>query len=147
MHHIPKIVTFSSLGLLFLLIAGVGVLVRPKTEPKVTVGLVEFKAEIADSPSEWRRGLVGHAPLAKGEGLLFIFPNSNQRTFWMKDMSFPIDIVWISNGEVIGYVDDAKPDQGEILYSSPGATDRVLEISSGERRRLGITIGAPVSVE
>jgi len=121
--------------------------ISPKREPKVTIGLVEFRVEVADEPSEWRRGLVGHESLGSGEGLLFIFPASSQKTFWMKDMTFPIDILWIANNEVVGYVDEAQPDRGETLYSSPGAVDRVLEITAGERQKLGISIGAPVSIE
>ena len=119
----------------------------PQKEPKVTIGRVDFRIDVANEPAEWRRGLVGHAPLQQGEGMFFLFPSADNRTFWMKNMDFPIDIIWIAGNEVIGYVDDATPDDGEIVYNSPGKVDKVLEIAAGERKRLGITIGAPVAVE
>lgn len=147
MTQVGKILTYGSLGLLFLIFAGVAMMLAPKKEPKVTIGRIEFTVDIANEPAEWRRGLVGHPPLMAGEGMLFIFPSASNHTFWMKDMEFSIDIIWIANNKVIGYVDNAVPDRGEILYKSPGKVDKVLEIAAGERKRLEITIGAPVTVE
>lgn len=147
MKRAVKILTYGSLGALFLLLAGVISQIRSPEPPKVRIGLVEFTVEIADEPAEWRKGLVDHRPLKQGEGLLFVFPTANRQTFWMKDMTFPIDIIWIRNNEVVGFTDDAQPDNGEVLYYSPGPVDYVLETAAGERRRLGITVNAPFRIE
>jgi uncharacterized membrane protein (UPF0127 family) len=147
MQDLSKILTFGSLGLLLLILAGVVAVITPQKEFHVTVGRVQFSVEVADNPAAWRKGLVGHAPLKSGEGMLFLFPTPTQKTFWMKDMTYPIDIIWIRDGKVIGIAEDAQPDNGEVVYPSPGAVDSVLEVAAGERKRLGIEVGAPVHVE
>jgi uncharacterized membrane protein (UPF0127 family) len=147
MKHPLRIITFGSLGLLFLLLASLVSIATPQKKPKVTIGRVEFRVEIADEPSEWRRGLSDYETLKSGEGMLFIFPAPTPRTFWMKNMRFPIDIIWINRGVVVGYLEKLQPDSGEVFYPSPGSVDQVLEIGAGEREHLGIDIGAPVMVE
>lgn len=113
----------------------------------ISIGSREFTAEIADEPSEWERGLIGHKPLASGQGMLFVFPVADKRSFWMKGMTFPIDIIWIGQGRVIGFVDRAGPEEEKRRYLSPGPADQVLEISAGERERLGLKVGHIVRIE
>ena len=83
--------------------------------------------------------------------MLFVFSSPGIQNFWMKDMNFPIDIIWISGGKVAGFAQDAEPQPGVPLwrltiYTSPNNVDQVLEVPAGTVAKDGITIGAPVVI-
>ena len=53
------------------------------------------QAEVARTPEERERGLMFRESLAKGEGMLFVFPDAQYRSFWMKDTFIPLDIAYL----------------------------------------------------
>ncbi len=117
----------------------------------VKIDEVETQVNIADSDSERSQGLSGRASLPEGEGLLFIFPDKTSNPFWMKDMNFAIDIIWISDDKVIGIEKDAKPQPGADgsqlkLYFPPSSVSYVLEVPSGFSDRKGINTGDNVDL-
>ncbi len=117
---------------------------RTVTTRELKIGSVHFRVEIADTPIARAQGLSGREFLAPDEGMLFLFPFAGTQAFWMKDMKFPIDIIWIRDKEVVGMVIGAEPpegDSGPATYTSPEAADTVLEINAGLTQRLGIKVG------
>jgi uncharacterized membrane protein (UPF0127 family) len=83
--------------------------------------------------------------------MLFIFETADQYSFWMKDMRFPLDLVWLSADCVV--VDITKgappPEPGQGLadlptYRPAEPAQYVLEINAGEAESAGIRIGDPV---
>jgi uncharacterized membrane protein (UPF0127 family) len=123
---------------------------------KVFVGRGVFEVEIADNPVLHQRGLSGRSVLGENEGMLFIFPQPGFQNFWMKDMKFPIDIIWIRDHKVIGMVIGAEPAFAEAsagkpesytIYTSPEPVDMVLEINAGKSQQFGIKIGDGVTVQ
>src|SRR3989339_826310 len=63
-----------------------------------------FRISIADTALERARGLSNKISLPKEEGLLFVFNEIGVYHFWMKDMNFPIDIIWIGEDYKIVYI-------------------------------------------
>ena len=130
---------------------------------KVVVGSAEFLADVVDNALSRAQGLSGRDGLGKNEGMLFIFGSPSSLEFWMKDMKFPIDIIWIktdsppevlpgktSGGKVVGFSENAEPEPGKMLwelkkYLSPELADVVLEVNAGVVAELGIKIGDAVS--
>ena len=111
-----------------------------------------FEVDVADTMGKRELGLGGREPLGKNEGMLFIFPSSANRSFWMKDVSFPIDIIWISGDRIVGFAKEAKPQVGDPLhklahYRSPEAVDKVLEVAAGTADRVGMVVGDGVNVK
>jgi len=105
-----------------------------------------FSVEVADSEKERARGLSGREFLAEGSGMLFIFEKPAIHSFWMKGMELEIDIIWISEGKIIGWVENARPqpgvpENGLARYAPPKAVDMVLEVPAGtvaaEKMRVG----------
>lgn len=87
---------------------------------------------VAESKEERSLGLSGHAPLVENEGLLFLFPKEVIPSFWMKDMGFPIDIIWIAGDRVEGFAQNAQPETPPTTYyKSKTPVNRVLEVSAG----------------
>jgi uncharacterized membrane protein (UPF0127 family) len=116
---------------------------------EVSIGKNVFTVEMATTTIEEARGLSFRTSLAEGTGMLFTF-NPGIQNFWMKDMNFPIDIIWISQGKVAGFVENAKPEPGVSLmrltiYTSPDNVDRVLEVNAGIVAKDGIKAGDEVS--
>ncbi|MFH1781353.1 MAG: DUF192 domain-containing protein, partial [Patescibacteria group bacterium] len=71
--------------------------------------------------------------LEKNECMLFVFKESKSRTFWMKNMNFPLDIIFINNNEIVEIKENIQaPDSADIpQYSSKYPADTVLELPAG----------------
>lgn len=107
------------------------------------------RALLADEPVEWQRGLSGQS---KPSLMLFIFPDKKVRTFWMKDMRYSIDIIWLAGERVVGVERDLPwpaggQDENLPRFSSPRAVDRVLEIPVDLRQDLGLNIESGDKIE
>lgn len=121
------------------------------TGPFARVGDLIFPVEVAAESEKRIKGLSGRASLESGTGMLFIFETSDRFRFWMREMEFSLDIVWISSGcEVVDIsVDVPFPDPDTALndlprYSPDSQARYVLEINSGEALALGVGVGDPV---
>ncbi|MBI4088377.1 DUF192 domain-containing protein [Candidatus Kaiserbacteria bacterium] len=134
---------YPVLGILFvaLLAITVGLYVHPaQTSPVAgssTVRTVEIKGQkvrvaVADTDALRRKGLGGRENLAHDEGMLFMFPDDGRYAFWMKDMRFSIDIVWLSaGGEVVDVAQNISPDTYPNVFTPARAARYVLELPAG----------------
>lgn len=107
----------------------------------------EIIVEIADEAEEQSRGLSGRTELASNRGMLFIFNESVTQRFWMRDMLFPIDIIWLNSGTIIGFEENVNPpivDGILEIYESPGPVDMVMEVNAGFIKSVGLVIGGRV---
>lgn len=90
-----------------------------------------IKVELVTTLEEQERGLSGRDSLKKDKGMLFIFNQANKYSFWMKDMNFPIDIIWIGeNFQVISIKKNASPDSYPETFSPNQDAKYVLEVIS-----------------
>ncbi len=97
----------------------------------------------AQTPEDRERGLSGTESLAPYVGMLFIFPTEGQYSFWMKDMKYPIDIVWISAEKSIVHIEvNAKPEDFPKTYMPPKNAQYVLELPQGDAEKRGLTQGS-----
>jgi uncharacterized protein len=112
-----------------------------------------FKIEIAQSLEAKKFGLLGRESIADDEAMLFIFSDKKIRSFWMKDMNFNIDLLWIDNNTIIGLEKNMQAlDYTGMGYDLPRYTslqpiDKVLEIKSGSIENLDIKIGDTIEFE
>ncbi len=88
-------------------------------------------AEYARTPAEQQQGLSGRDSLPADTALVFPFPSPQTPTFWMKDMRFPIDIVWVAGRRVIDISASVPADDGATRYSPPSPVDEVFELPAG----------------
>jgi len=113
---------------------------------QVGAGGHTFRVELARTIIEHSRGLSGRERLGDDEGMFFIFGSSSVQHFWMKDMRFPIDIIWIRGDRVVGTTENMEPEPTKSIftltvYSSPEPADRVLEVNAGTVATYGIRAG------
>lgn len=106
------------------------------TSPTVVVqfpGAPPLQVEIADEPAERERGLMFHNALAPGEGMLFVFPEERPWGFWMRNVGFPIDIVWLNASATVVHVQRVPPCPADPcpIYEPPAPALYVVETPAG----------------
>jgi len=83
----------------------------------------DIKVDLALTEAQREQGLSGRQSLNENEGMLFVFDSPGNYPFWMKDMNFPIDIIWLSeDGSVIYIKKNALPESYPEAYG-PGTND------------------------
>jgi len=105
------------------------------------------RAEVADSQEEITQGLSGRTVMSANpniQGMLFILPERKIPTFWMKDMQFPLDFIWIDKQLVVDVSENIPvPDNGKPLniYSPQYPVTHVLEVPAGFVKERNIKVG------
>ena len=113
----------------------------------VKVGDAVVGADIADTSLKRMKGLSGRVSLGDGEGMLFVYDKSGIYTFWMPDMNFAIDIIWISgDGKVVHIKENARPEDYPEKYTPLEYARYVLEVPSGYVKKNNIEIGSKVEI-
>lgn len=111
-------------------------------------GLHNFEVEIADTFKQREIGLMNRTELAERSGMLFVFEQTSEQAFWMKNTLIPLDIVFIDeNFQIETIARDAQPCK-EVhcpLYSSGLPIRYVLELKGGATDKLGIKEGDKVT--
>jgi uncharacterized membrane protein (UPF0127 family) len=109
----------------------------PKPETKtISINGNQLEVEVVTTNEGRKRGLSKRSSLEKDTGMLFVFNNDQRPTFWMKDMNFPIDIIWIDEEKIVGIDKNLEPESGIAdedltLYPAPQKIDYVLEVNAG----------------
>jgi uncharacterized membrane protein (UPF0127 family) len=102
---------------------------------------------IVDTEKERTQGLSGTVSLPEGQGMVFIFDNPAPYGFWMKDMRYSIDIVWIdASFRVVGVTESVSPLSYPETFFAPVQVQYVLEMNSGDARRYGLAPGVAVLI-
>ena len=115
---------------------------RMRHDREVTINGKSLQLEIAQTPAAIVQGLSGRNTMAADEGMLFIMPNVEYQTFWMKDMNFAIDIVFLREGKVVDLVTLQRPSLASIpSHQSKTEADMVLELNAGMVKEYKLEIG------
>ena len=108
-------------------------------------------ADVAATDEQKTKGLAVKNSLAENEAMLFVFDNEAQHPFWMKNMKFPIDIIWIGSDKRVVHIEhNLQPCSSELLcptYKPVADSLYVLETVAGFAERHDITKGTPVDFE
>ena len=109
-------------------------------------GSVDVALEVADTPERQQRGLMYRNALAEDHGMLFVFDDDVDRTFWMKNTLIPLDMLFIAaDGTVVGIHAEATPlSTATIAVGTPSRY--VLEVTGGWAARHGVAPGARVEL-
>ncbi len=113
----------------------------PPGQAWVIFGADTVRAEVARTPAERERGLMYRESLAKGRGMLFVFPDAAIRSFWMKDTFIPLDIAYMDSDIRIIDIYPLEP-QSEEAQPSSGPAMFALEVRQGWFQEMGIVVGA-----
>jgi len=116
---------------------------------EVTIGIHRIQVEVADTPDRIARGLSGRSRLGERRGMVFPYARAERHGFWMYDMRFDIDIIWIREDRIVDVTSRAPHDPPGALptYRPREPADLVLEVPAGTAERLGWKIGDRVTVD
>lgn len=102
---------------------------HPRAEVKGAI----LQLEVAQSTDEQARGLSDHTSLGQHEAMLFPRPAGNdQQCFWMQDMAFPIDVIWLnSDARIVQIQEHFTPESYPEVACGPMGTAHALELRAG----------------
>lgn len=119
--------------------------------PRVVIGGDTILVDIADEKHEQERGLSGLPTLPQNRGMLFVYSEPSRPGFWMKDMRFPIDIVWIgADNKIVAVLPNLNPDTYPAVFSPPedvAPVQYVLEVNAGSAGRLQWQVNDTVQIK
>ena len=105
--------------------------------------LASFDLEVAKSESERELGLMYRSKLLEDEGMIFVYPSEEPRSFWMKNTLIPLDILFLSKDfKVIAIAQDATPLTLNARTSDGKGAQYVVEIQGGLANKRAIRIGS-----
>jgi len=111
---------------------------KPKEYPKVSnveqkLIRIDFeKLELALRPEEHRRGLMFRDSICDRCGMLFVFPEEKELSFWMLNVNFPLDLIFMdSSGKIVKIYENTTPNNADKKYLSERPAQFVLEVKAG----------------
>lgn len=117
-----------------------------KQLPKAIINGVEIELEIARTPEEQARGLSGRGSLEANAGMLFVYGTPAVPGFWMKEMNFPIDIIWIDeNKKIVDMSENPAPETFPQVFYSRSPVLYVLEVNANWAKDHNVSSGDTVT--
>ncbi|MCE7936235.1 DUF192 domain-containing protein [Candidatus Saccharibacteria bacterium CPR2] len=111
----------------------------------IKIDALELNIEVADSGEERIRGLSNRNSLSSDSGMLFTFESVDEYCFWMKDMNFAIDMIWIGEDQKITHIQkNVTPGTYPVTFCNSGKY--VLEINSGLSDKYGLQNGQTAQI-
>lgn len=112
----------------------------------VTIRNKIVEAQIADNLITRKQGLSSRAGLGENQGMLFVYNEPGSYSFWMKDMNFPIDIIWIDeNYKIVDISKNVSPSTFPQTFQSSNPAKYIIEVNANWSDVNFIKIGDLVS--
>lgn len=117
----------------------------------IRIGGEEFQVLVADNEKHRFRGWSGEKDMGKYGGMLLLFFEDSNHLIVMRDMNFPLDIVWLNDGVVVDIAKNVHPEPGVeeddlTLYFTSYDSDAVLELPAGFKERTGLERGDRIEI-
>ena len=109
---------------------------------RISLGQNTLNVEIAETADQQTLGLGKRSSLPADQGMLFIFDQPQILYFWMKDMEFSLDIIWLDeNYKVIGWSASVSPETFPETFSPSAPAKYVLEVNAGFVEKNSVKVG------
>jgi uncharacterized protein len=128
---------------------------QPNTDQPVkniaVIGNHRIDIEIARTGAEQNKGLGGRDSLPENNGMLFVFPVEGKYPFWMKEMRFALDFIWIKDNKIVEITANVlhQPNVADTelkLYYPANPVDSMLEVNAGFTSKNGIKVGDSINL-
>jgi len=119
---------------------------------KVRLGAQEYKVLVAKTLTQQYRGWSKQKSMGNASGMLFLFNTRSQHTMVMRDMMFPLDVIWVDGQTIVDMapgvpIEPGKTEEQLIPYFARGSSTIVLEMASGTIAQSGVKIGDKIEVD
>jgi uncharacterized membrane protein (UPF0127 family) len=103
---------------------------------------VTYRLDLANTPELQAKGLGGRASMERGQGMIFVFDAPAKQCFWMKDMHFSLDIIWLDAQKKVVHIEkNVSPDTFPKSYCPTEPAQYVIELNAGEAQKSDIHVG------
>lgn len=146
---IPRKIFWALVALVIVIVILGALLCLPKQRTsRVVIGGHQVEVEKVSGLAA-ERGLSNRRSLGEDQGMLFVFDGYVTPSFWMKEMNFPLDIVWIKDGTVTGLEKNLPPEgeRPQKIYRSLTLINYALEVNAGWTDKNNIKIGDQVTIK
>lgn len=117
------------------------------SKTNINISGIDFTVYLAISDKETALGLSHSKELCKTCAMLFVFAEYRELSFWMKDMKYNIDIIYLdSNGKIINIHENLSPDSYPKLYKSTSKAKYAIEMNAGMARNIGLKSGNTITL-
>ncbi len=121
------------------------------SQPKSTITIdgYTFHVTVANTEQEKETGLSNTPSLPQDQGMLFPFSKPDYYGFWMRNMNYPLDIIYIAHNKIVSIASDVtkptSPSAPLPVYKPSQPADIVLEINGGLAKKYHFNIGDSVT--
>jgi len=138
------LITLGAIVLLSLVYKAYQTWYWPKAEIKINGK--DFTVLVANTNDHLHQGWSKKKDMGRYGGMIFVFADYGRHPMVMRDMLFPLDMVWLSDGIVVDMapnipLEPGKPENLLNLYLSSHSSNRVIELPSGTIAQTGLKIG------
>ena len=136
--------TIIALGLMAIALVYLRFTASQPTRTQMRVGNTTIAVEIADTVGKQRQGLSGRDSIAADQGMYFPMGQLAIHSFWMKDMRFPLDIIWIRAGQIVDISENVPYPYGDhapVVARPKEPADAVLEVNADFTEKHGVKVG------
>jgi uncharacterized membrane protein (UPF0127 family) len=112
---------------------------------ETTGGALELTVEVADTPDKQSQGLMDRQTLDEDAGMIFVFSDEAQRSFWMQNTYVSLDMLFLSSAKEILYIAENTTPLSTDIISPDVAAQYVLEVNAGYSARHGVNVGDQLS--
>ena len=121
------------------------------SEINVKIAGKKFRLTTAKTQEARAQGLSDRDKMP-ADGMIFLFDTPQPLTFWMKNMRFPIDIIWINGNKIVAITKNARPepeisDENLKRYFSGYYANTVIELNAGDCDKYKIKAGNVLEIE
>lgn len=113
----------------------------------VTIGSKTYTMYIADTEEKRAQGLSGVEHMNSTDGLAFIFDVPYNYAFWMKDMNFPLDFIYVDQGKVVDLIENVLPESYPDTIQPSVPASIVIELNAGQIHENGVKVGDPIELK
>lgn len=103
--------------------------------------------EIPETSEEQSLGLMHRDPISEDQGMLFIYSEPQQVSMWMKNVKFPLDIIFVNDRQLIESVQEETEPFSSTLYNSKGLCKYAVEVIGGFTNKYRIEKGQKIEIK
>lgn len=111
----------------------------------MTIGSKAFELEIANDDETRMRGLMQRDSMPDDHGMIFVFPNEEDRGFWMKNTRIPLDIIYVSAAKQVVSIKTMEP-YSRANVPSDGPAKYAIELNAGAAEKTGVKPGDTLTI-
>jgi|GEM_PF-1047495 len=119
-------------------------------QPQAIINNQTIYLTIAQTAEEKTKGLSSRESMPEDQGMIFLFDKPGKYSFWMKDMLFNLDFIFLKNNQIVDTVSNVSyPKKGEtpLAINSRADFDKVIELNQGFIEKFKIEIGNKIQLK